>query len=121
MHLANPSRKHKSGTTGRRNDSTGTGILPVPHPKKKRKQPVSNIVSVHVRKTAAGPLDAIGTGGPNSKERALMWLGKPPRLDKSWHRRVYDMNEELAEYLSSGITIKVGCLRIRPLRHKMSR
>jgi hypothetical protein len=64
---------------------------------------------VLVGEGATRPLDAVETiVGPNPEERSVIWEGKPQPVDESWHRRMYDVNKELADDLSRGVRIVAG-------------
>lgn len=75
-------------------------------------------IGIEVVESAAGPFDAYLRWRPDPEERFALWEGKPPPFDEVWHRRMYDMNKELADRLRNCSTIKVGRLTARTLRRK---
>ncbi len=72
------------------------------------KERLADSVSVGVIEGARGPLDMSLSGRPYAEERSPIWGGKAPPVDIEWHRRVYDMNKELANDLRIGCGVKAG-------------
>lgn len=68
-------------------------------------------VGLSVTKSTARPSDAGFGWGPDTEERSSVWKGKPEPFDEVWHRRMYDMNKEIADDLSRCATVKVGRLK----------
>lgn len=78
-----------------------------------------NKVSVAIRKSAGRPFDTEPGGRPDAEERAALWDGEPPPIDDEWIRRSYNLNKEIADYLSGRVTIKIGRLTARTLYHSL--
>ena len=63
---------------------------------------------VSIPKGRLGPSDTVGSNRPNTEEGTLLWGGEPPPFDEAWHRRVDDLNKELADDLRGRTRIVVS-------------
>ena len=67
-------------------------------------------INVPARHSVRGPVDAVIGGRPNSDELAAIGEpGEAPVSNEAWMRRVYALNEYLAEDMGEDVTIKIGC------------
>ena len=70
---------------------------------------IADVLSGPVIDGSGGPGNAVTRGRPNPKKRLTARETKAPPIDEIRHRRTYDLNKELADYLRCGMTIKIGC------------
>ena len=72
-----------------------------------KEEGVGDTLGSFIVKSGGRPLDTRVCWRPDPAERALMWEGEPPPIDYGGHREVYDMNKELANYLSGRIAVEM--------------
>ena len=67
---------------------------------------VGNEISVIVTKSPTGrPSKVIRRRGPDAQYRAFCWGKFKPSDQSVWRREMYDLNKEIANYLSRGTRI----------------
>jgi hypothetical protein len=82
---------------------------------------IGDVVGGDIVKRSAGPFDAGSSWRPDAKERSIMWLGEPPPFNEAWHRRVYDMNKQLADDLCGGIAVEGSSIITNPTPYNRKR
>jgi hypothetical protein len=76
---------------------------------------VRNVVRVVIIEGPGGPRKAVGSWWPYPIKTLPARQRKSPHSAKATHRRTYDLNKELADYLRSRMTIIIGGSTTRTL------
>ena len=53
-----------------------------------------DVIGISVGHELSGPINTDVARWPNSEERAFIWKVKPPPLNETARRRIYDLNKE---------------------------
>ena len=76
---------------------------------------IGSNVCVPIGERGTGPENTVSGRRPDPKECAALWKGEPPPFDEIGHRRMKDVNKELADDLRGRVSIKIGRMTIRTL------